>query len=496
MRRKEDLEYVERMIIDEERENTPYRITTEEPKEIKYSDHFMITVIFNWMLKIKNNESSRLIMGPKEYQKFREDLKKEKISEIINKEGFHKNYTKWNNKVLEIAEKNKKKRRKRNSGKVSRNLKVAKKKVKKALQDKGIDNEEKKILIKRRDLINEYIEAEEKSKRFATVTKLIDRMKGEGGLNTSTTFWEFRRRLQGRNKEILHTIEDENGNRYENREEIKNIYKKYFQELLKCSKATDEEGKETEDVVGTVIQGLKTLSDIAEIRSIGEEELQKVVSKLKKRKAKDCQNWNNELIIEGGEEIKQSLIKIYNVVNETQEPPREWNQMRIKTIPKKGSNVKMSNKRGLFITNNISKIYEKIIKARNREQIKKGISALQTGGIEGRSTMDNIMVILAIIERNKYLGKSTHVAFADVQKCFDRLWLDDGIKDMWECGMDIRDCITIKNLNRFAEATVDTPAGLTEKIDLENTDRGLSMVLKYVVRQWIKTVNVTVDVNI
>ena len=39
------------------------------------------------------------------------------------------------------------------------------------------------------------------------------------------------------------------------------------------------------------------------------------------------------------------------------------------------------------------------------------------------------MTVLAIVERNKYLNQTSYLTFADVQKCFDKLWLEDGVKD-------------------------------------------------------------------
>ena len=100
--------------------------------------------------------------------------------------------------------------------------------------------------------------------------------------------------------------------------------------------------------------------------------------------------------------------------------------MRIKSVHKKGSKMLMKNKRGLFITNIVSKVLERVLKERNRENFTKGLSPNQTGG--RRSTIDNLFTVLAIIERNNYLNKTTYLTFADVRKCFDRLWLDDGIK--------------------------------------------------------------------
>ena len=81
------------------------------------------------------------------------------------------------------------------------------------------------------------------------------------------------------------------------------------------------------------------------------------------------------------------------------------------------------------------------------------------------------MTILAIVERNKYLHLPTYITFADIEKCFDKLWLEDGIKDLWKIGMPARDCVSIKRLNELAEAVIETPIGRTNEIKLRNTVR-------------------------
>ena len=94
-------------------------------------------------------------------------------------------------------------------------------------------------------------------------------------------------------------------------------------------------------------------------------------------------------------------------IDKTLETPDEWDEMKIKSTHKKGlAKTKMKNKRGLFITNLISKVYERVIKKRNEECFK--LSPMQTAGIRKRSTIDNIMVLLAMVERNTISQHISH----------------------------------------------------------------------------------------
>ena len=49
----------------------------------------------------------------------------------------------------------------------------------------------------------------------------------------------------------------------------------------------------------------------------------------------------------------------------------------------------------------------------------------QYGARKGRSSKDNWMIIMALIEENRRRGETTWFLFADTVKCFDKLWLED-----------------------------------------------------------------------
>ena len=123
------------------------------------------------------------------------------------------------------------------------------------------------------------------------------------------------------------------------------------------------------------------------------------------------------------------------------------------------------------MTNNVSKVYERIVKTRNEDDFKRGITPWATGGVKERSTVDNKLIVTSIIEQNKYLKRGTYLTVTDAEKCFDKLWLLDGIYELWRCGTDIRDCCMIKRLNERAYVVVKTPVGDTESFILEDIVR-------------------------
>ena len=145
--------------------------------------------------------------------------------------------------------------------------------------------------------------------------------------------------------------------------------------------------------------------------------------------------------------------------------------MRIKSIHKKGSKFRVENRRGLFITNIKSKIYERVMRQRNMQQTIQKASQYQCGGVRHRSIVDQVFTILAIIDRNKYLERNTYLTFADAEKCFDKLWLEDGVRELMRSGTSISDATMVYKMNSEANATISCPAGETRTIHLNKVVR-------------------------
>ena len=118
--------------------------------------------------------------------------------------------------------------------------------------------------------------------------------------------------------------------------------------------------------------------------------------------------------------------------------------------------------RGLFLTSVVSKTR----KNKNRKDIQS--SPFQCGGKKGVAVADHTLVLLEMINRNRYLGNDKYLVFIDMTKCFDKLWLEDGILELLRAGLDVTDARIILEMNRRARAVVETPVGNTEEITLEN----------------------------
>ena len=80
--------------------------------------------------------------------------------------------------------------------------------------------------------------------------------------------------------------------------------------------------------------------------------------------------------------------------------------MKIKTIHKKGSKMVMDNKRGLFLTNVLSKVFERVLDKITSDSVR--MSEYQCGGQRNRGTMDNMVMMRAVLDNNARLNKKTY----------------------------------------------------------------------------------------
>ena len=164
----------------------------------------------------------------------------------------------------------------------------------------------------------------------------------------------------------------------------------------------------------------------------------------------------------------ESLTAIFNRVEREGQIPLQWRETSIKSLFKGGGSKEkiQERQRVIFITNIVSKAYE-IVKKIQNEAIQSNMSNTQTAGKKSRSAMDNIIIINAIIEKQRQSHKNTYLFFADAEKCFDKLWLKDCLIDMEEIGYNRNDIKILYEMNKKAEIIVDTTVGQTESISIK-----------------------------
>ena len=456
--RSKDVPNIISMEIDEEREYPVYRTIKEKNESRKvYSDHNSMFLSSNWLQESNINPLSYSI-SVKGYKDFRKKIQERNVSKLLSGSNYQEQFDSWTKEIEWIAKSVEKKKKCK-----GRNIKKWIK-VKRGLRSslKGKQSKDTIKLLKRRlKLIDEHIEEEEKLNHANKIRGIVQKLRINGGVN-GPNMWKVRDAIKSKKGETPTAVADEKGNLLEKREDILKRYQQYFHELLTKKEAEDEEEQKIEEEVNIRFEDILAKAKHSKPPEISAEEVDKAVKKNKRRKARDRQGWRGEWLLEGGAEMRKSLVILYNQIQYNSWIPEQWNMIRIKALHKKGPKKDLENKRGIFLANILYKTFERIIIARNEAQIERMLSNHQCGARKGLSTADNLMVVSAMIERNRCLGRNTYIFFADAVKCFDKLWLKNCLLNMNKAGFPLYDTALLYHLNHKATISVDTPSGETD----------------------------------
>ena len=127
----------------------------------------------------------------------------------------------------------------------------------------------------------------------------------------------------------------------------------------------------------------------------------------------------------------------------------------------------LRNHRGIFLTQIIAKLYEKIMISRKKEALD-SVSKLQSGSRSKRGSLDNLFLLQSCVDHAKHMNLPLYVTVYDFAQCFDALWLEDCIVSMWNIGVRDETLSTLYNMNKKATIKVKTPVGISEEFVCEN----------------------------
>ena len=127
----------------------------------------------------------------------------------------------------------------------------------------------------------------------------------------------------------------------------------------------------------------------------------------------------------------------------------------------------LRNDRGIFIMNVFKSIMMKIIYNEEYEGINMNMSDSNIGARKMKNIRNHIFILNGIINEAIRNGKSVDIQILDYRQCFDSMWLEDCINDMYDCGVKNRNLAVIYEANKVNKVAVMTPNGLTERRNIE-----------------------------
>ena len=203
------------------------------------------------------------------------------------------------------------------------------------------------------------------------------------------------------------------------------------------------------------------------------ENLLKVLKSLKRNKSADSQGLIYELfrpeII--GKELLQSLLILCNNVKSQLLVPSFLTFTDITSIYKqKGERCDLDNERGIFGVSKIRSIIDKLVYQDSYENNDLAMSDSNVGGRRKRNIRDNLLVLYATINEAVRNKKKIDIHFYDLDKCFDAMWNEETMNDLYDSGVQNDTFALVSLMNEKCQVKVKTPVDYTERFELDKIE--------------------------
>ena len=169
----------------------------------------------------------------------------------------------------------------------------------------------------------------------------------------------------------------------------------------------------------------------------------------------------------------ESLLIMNRAKNEVS-IPSPFRATKITSIYKnKGEKCDLKNDRGVHSVTKFRAILDKLLYNDKYSEIDRNMSDCNVGGRRNRSIRDNLFVIYAAV--NDALGYQKieiDIQFYDLRQCFDSMWYEETMNDLWE-SMEVKDdkFALISEINKKVDLFIKTPVGDTEMFSLERIEQ-------------------------
>ena len=140
-------------------------------------------------------------------------------------------------------------------------------------------------------------------------------------------------------------------------------------------------------------------------------------------------------------------------------------QTYLPSIRGKEKKMDLANDRGIFIISVIRSIFMKMLYNDNYETLDSSMSDSNVGARRGKNIRNHIFVINGVINEaiNNKHKKSIDILIYDYKQCFDSMWLEEALNDLYEAGVKDDNLALIHLANETNKVAVKTPHGLTER---------------------------------
>ena len=474
--------YVERMVIDEKRENilTKY-LSSKGVRQKSESDHNPIYARFNIKFRKAQTAIRREIFDFKnlEAQKLFTEMtnNSQKLRACITRCAPAPNEANKFFKALhDIFHKSFKKIRIRSTKNTQDQGEISLKLTQKTDLEKALNNsqckDEKEVIKHKIEIIVADIIELEASKNAKVVKEQVTSLDLFGGKLNHISMWKIKRKLFPRCQEPPTAKKDQFGNIITAPEALKTLYLNTYINRLEHRKI--HERFESIRLLKSELWKLRLESlKKKPSKEWTMKDLEKATKSLKNNQSRDPNGMINELFKPdiAGHDLKLALVKLMNSILESLYIPEFMQVSNITSIFKnKGSRMELKNERGIFILAVLRKILDKLLYIDQYSELEKKMSDSNIGARKNKNVRNHLYIVYGVIHSVLQEGRGcVDIQIYDLVQAFDALWLDDCMNDIFDCLPEYkrdRKIALIYQANVQNLVAVNTPVGQTERVNI------------------------------
>ena len=198
------------------------------------------------------------------------------------------------------------------------------------------------------------------------------------------------------------------------------------------------------------------------------EDLKKAIAKLKDKKCRDPHGHINELYKNMGIKGLESLLSLLNRIKEEIIVPNVLKLSNVSTLYKgKGSRREVLNLRGIFKLPIVRNILDRLIVTEDKEVVSRSMGQFQVGNQEKRNIRDHTLIIHAVVNEAHRNNLDIDILFTDIKQCFDSIWLEEALNDLYNSGIQSRNLNLLYEGNKSTDMCIETSYGQSERVNLQ-----------------------------
>ena len=277
-----------------------------------------------------------------------------------------------------------------------------------------------------------------RQKSYAYELKNIQEL-GETQEVDNTFFW-YKVNTQKGKTERANTLFDDNKSLITDPDQIRLEWNTYYEKLYSddIEYKGDPYFKESVENEVCILSNTVIGSDELEDGCITVDEIYVELSKLKTKKAPGWDGITNEHIKHSGKLTLATLTWIMNKIIWKEKLPISYKRGYIISLPKPNKDKRVKdNNRGITLLTTFYKLLERIIFKREKPWLNDHdvMDEIQGGGREKISCLHTSYLVQEAVAENTERGSNVFVAFLDIKKAFDSVWLPGFLLKLHRAGM-------------------------------------------------------------